>query len=150
VLSGFKRFMSVLITLPSITACPHEATIWYLGKGGGKGKCKCKVVPVLLTEHRAVKAYWGSGDIAPHILDLDNRWEVSGQFYASATLSPGKEPWYPLGRRLCGSQNRSGQGGEEKNSQPLPALEPSDYPARSPTLYHWAILTLESYILEIS
>jgi hypothetical protein len=31
---------------------------------------------------------------------------------------------YPLGRRLDGSQSRSGRGGEEKNSQPLSGLEP--------------------------
>jgi hypothetical protein len=35
-----------------------------------------------------------------------------------------KNPWYPLNRRLGGPQNRSGRGGEEKNSQPLPGLEP--------------------------
>jgi hypothetical protein len=35
-----------------------------------------------------------------------------------------KSPWYPLDRRLGGLQNRSGRGGEEKNSQPLPGLEP--------------------------
>jgi hypothetical protein len=34
-----------------------------------KGKGKGKVVPVLfLTEHNAMKAYWGSGGIAPLIL----------------------------------------------------------------------------------
>jgi hypothetical protein len=32
-----------------------------------KGK-KGKVVPVLLTKHHAMKAYWGSGCIAPLIL----------------------------------------------------------------------------------
>jgi len=38
----------------------------------GKGK----VVPVLLlTEHHAIKAYWGSGVVAPLILDLDTRWK---------------------------------------------------------------------------
>jgi hypothetical protein len=31
---------------------------------------------------------------------------------------------YPLDRRLGGPQSRSGHGGEEKNSQPLPGLEP--------------------------
>jgi hypothetical protein len=31
-------------------------------------KGKGKVVPVLLTEHHAIKAYWGSGGIAPLIL----------------------------------------------------------------------------------
>jgi hypothetical protein len=50
--------------------------------------------------------------------------EVSGQLHALAALPPGKEPWYPLDRRLGGSQSRSGRGGEEKNSQPLPGIEP--------------------------
>jgi hypothetical protein len=36
----------------------------------------------------------------------------------------GKSPWYPLGRRLGGPESRSGRGGEEKHSQPLPGLEP--------------------------
>jgi hypothetical protein len=38
-------------------------------------KGKSKVVPVLfLTEHHAIKAYWGSGGIAPYILDFGIRW----------------------------------------------------------------------------
>jgi hypothetical protein len=37
----------------------------------------------------------------------------------------GKSPWYQLDRRLGGPQSRSGRGGEEKNSQPLPGLEPT-------------------------
>jgi hypothetical protein len=46
----------------------------------GKGevvKVKGKVGPVLLfslTEHHAMKAYWGSGCIAPRILELGTRW----------------------------------------------------------------------------
>jgi hypothetical protein len=43
--------------------------------------------------------------------------EVSGQLHTPA----GKTPWYPLYRRLGGAQSRSGV---EKNSQPLPVLEP--------------------------
>jgi hypothetical protein len=35
----------------------------------------------------------------------------------------GKSSRYTLDRRLGGSQNRSGRGGEEKNSQPLAGLE---------------------------
>jgi hypothetical protein len=51
--------------------------------------------------------------------------EVSGQLHAPAALPPqGKNPLYPLDRRLGGFQCRSGRGGEEKNSQPLPGLEP--------------------------
>jgi hypothetical protein len=46
--------------------------------------------------------------------------EVSGQIHAPADLAPGKEHRYPLG----GPQSLSGRGGEEKNSQPLPRLEP--------------------------
>jgi hypothetical protein len=34
---------------------------------------KGKVVPVLLTEHHAMEAYWGSGGIASFILDLGTR-----------------------------------------------------------------------------
>jgi hypothetical protein len=36
----------------------------------------------------------------------------------------GKSPFYQLDTRLGGLQSRSGSGGEEKNSQPLPGLEP--------------------------
>jgi hypothetical protein len=35
-----------------------------------------------------------------------------------------KARWYPLDRRLGGSQSRSGRGGEEKKSQPTPVIEP--------------------------
>jgi hypothetical protein len=38
--------------------------------------------------------------------------------------SQGKRPFYPLDRMFGGSQCRSGYGGEEINSQPLPGLEP--------------------------
>jgi hypothetical protein len=51
--------------------------------------------------------------------------EVSGQLHAPEALLPGKEPpaihW--IGG-MGGPQSRSGCGGEEKNSQPLPGLEP--------------------------
>jgi hypothetical protein len=71
-----------------------------------------------------MKTYWGSGNIAPRILDLGTRWEVSGQIHAPAALPSGKEPRFPLDRRLGGPQSRSGRGGEEKNSQPPPGIEP--------------------------
>jgi hypothetical protein len=43
--------------------------------------------------------------------------QVSGQLHAPAAI-------LPLYRRLGGPQSRYGCGGEEKNSQPLPGLEP--------------------------
>jgi hypothetical protein len=46
--------------------------------------------------------------------------EVSGQLHASTALPPLEEPRYPFDRL----QSWSGRGGEEKNSQPLPGLEP--------------------------
>jgi hypothetical protein len=42
-----------------------------------------------------------------------------------SALPQGKSSWYPLDRKLRRPQNRSGHGGEEKNSQPMPRLEPS-------------------------
>jgi hypothetical protein len=46
-----------------------------------KGKKKSKVFPVLfLTEHHAMKAYWGSGYITPRILDPGARWRLMVNF----------------------------------------------------------------------
>jgi hypothetical protein len=50
--------------------------------------------------------------------------EMSGQLHAPVALPPGKSPLYPLDRRLGGPQSRLGRGGEGKNSEPLPRLEP--------------------------
>jgi hypothetical protein len=81
-------------------------------------------VSLCLTKHNAMKTYWGSGDIAPLILVLGTRcrWVVS--FTPWPLYPQGKSPWYPLDRRLGGPQSRSGRGGEEKNSQPAPGIEP--------------------------
>jgi len=38
-----------------------------------KGKIKVKL-SLCLTKHHAIKTYWGSGGIAPRILDLGTRW----------------------------------------------------------------------------
>jgi hypothetical protein len=50
--------------------------------------------------------------------------EVSGQLHALAALSPGKETLVSIEWEDGGLQSRSGRGGEEKNSQPPPAIEP--------------------------
>jgi hypothetical protein len=50
--------------------------------------------------------------------------DVNDQIHAPAALSPEKSPWYPLDRKLGGSQSCSARGGEGENSQPLPGLEP--------------------------
>jgi hypothetical protein len=65
---------------------------------------------------------------------------VGGEWSASRSgrfTLQGKSPLYPLDRRLGGPQSRTGRGGEEKNSQIPPGIEPwnPDHPARSPALY---------------
>jgi hypothetical protein len=45
----------------------------------------------------------------------------------------GKSPWYRFDRRLGGPRSRSGLGGEEKNSPPLPRIE------------HWSSIQQLSY-----
>jgi hypothetical protein len=102
-------------------------------------KGKGKRFPVLLTEHHAMKAYWGSGGVASRILDLGTRWRWVVSFTTRLLYPQGKSPRYPLSRRLGGPQSRSGLGGEEKNSQPLLGLELPDHPVRSPALYNWTI-----------
>jgi len=49
----------------------HEFVLHYLGEGKGEDKI---VLVHFLTEHHAMKTYWGSGDIVPRIFDLGTRW----------------------------------------------------------------------------
>jgi hypothetical protein len=73
--------------------------------------------------HHAMKEYWGV-ELYLHAFLTSalggSEWSAS----RPSRFTPGKSPWYPSDRRLGGPQNRSGGGGEEKNLQPLPGLEP--------------------------
>jgi hypothetical protein len=53
-----------------------EWSVLYLGRftPGWINLKSEKVVPVPLTEHQTMKAYWGSGGIAPLILCIGTRW----------------------------------------------------------------------------
>jgi len=69
-----------------------------------------------LTEHHAMKAYWGSEIQLHSFFDLDTRW----RWVVSIILRPlyywGKSPGNPLGRRRqSGPQSQSARGGKEKN-----------------------------------
>jgi hypothetical protein len=66
----------------------------------------------------------GRGGIVPRVLDLGTKWRWVISFTVQPLYPEGKSFWCPLNRRLGGLQTRSGRGGEEKNSQPLPGLEP--------------------------
>jgi hypothetical protein len=82
-----------------------------------------------------MKTYWGNDGIALRILDLGTRWRLVVSFTPRQLYSQRKSLRYPLDRRLGGPQTSSGSGGEEKNSQPPPGIEPQnpDRPARSRT-----------------
>jgi hypothetical protein len=81
-----------------------------------------------------MKAYWGSGSVAPLIIDLGTRWSWMVSFRSRPLDRQGKSPWYPLNKELGGPQNRSGRGGEDKNSQSVLGLEPPNHPVRIPAL----------------
>jgi hypothetical protein len=92
---------------------------------------------LILTEHHAMKAYWGVELLLHSFFNLDTRW----RWVVSSTPRPlypqGNRPWYSLVRKLGGSQSLPGRGGEEKNSQHPPWIElcNPDRLARSPALY---------------
>jgi hypothetical protein len=48
---------------------------------------------LFLTEHDAMKAYWGIGGIAPHIPNLCTRWRL----HAPTALPLRKETLVPIG-----------------------------------------------------
>jgi len=72
---------------------------------------------------------------APRHEGVVGEWMYNPMHYMTSALDGGewsasrsrplylqrKSPWYPLDRRLCGPPSRSGRGGEEKNSHPLPS-----------------------------
>jgi hypothetical protein len=75
-----------------------------------------------LTKHHAMKTYWEWRYSSTYDLGARLRWVVS--FTPRSLYPQGKKPQFPLVRRLGGPQSRSGRGGEAKNSQPSPGMEP--------------------------
>jgi hypothetical protein len=79
---------------------------------------------IFLNEHHTMEGYWESGIIGPRIFDVDTRWRWGVSFMLRPLYPQEKSHWCPLNRRVDGPQSRSGRGGVEKNSRPLPGLEP--------------------------
>jgi hypothetical protein len=67
-------------------------------------------------------------------IDLGNRWRWVVRFTSRPPYTWGKNPRYPLDRRLGGLQRRSGRSGVEKKLFVLPEIE-FGRPARRPSLY---------------
>jgi hypothetical protein len=61
---------------------------------------------------------WGSGCIYPYFLDLSTSWRWVLSFATQPLYPRGKNPWYPLDRRLGGPQSQSGRYGEVKIRDP--------------------------------
>jgi hypothetical protein len=59
----------------------------------------------------------GNGGIDSHIVNLGSRWNWVVKFHTPITLTPRKEPRYPLARRL------SGHSAEQENLLPHPVIE---------------------------
>jgi hypothetical protein len=84
----------------------------------------------------AMEALGGRGRIAP-----THSWPRHSGWVVSVTPRPrfarGKDPRYPLYRRLGGPLSRSEHRGWRKNPLPLPGIEPRSpgRPVRSQTLY---------------
>jgi hypothetical protein len=117
--SEFKKLVSPSTSGPSslFRFSAHEHILISFSK------VKVKL-SLYFTKHHAMKTYWGSGGMAPRILDLGTRWRWVVSFMPRPLYPQGKSPWYPLDRRLGGPQSRYEHGGEEKNSQPLLGIEP--------------------------
>jgi hypothetical protein len=83
--------------------------------------------------------------------------EVSGQLHDPTALPSGKSPWYPLDRRLGGSQSRSGHGGQLPKKFPTfhgilrfiitVLTEPATYPHPGPDESSPHLPTLSSIII---
>jgi hypothetical protein len=81
-----------------------------------------------LTEHHATNAYWGSGGIAPRILDL-------GTSRPRPLYPQGKSPCHPLGRKLGGCVPETIWTRWWRQKFPAVAgTRTPDHPARSPSL----------------
>jgi hypothetical protein len=133
-------------------------------------KIKVKLF-LCLTKHNATKTYWRNGGIALCILNLGTTWRWVVSFMPRPLYPQGKSPWYPLDRRLGGSQSRSGGVDEEKEchhdpcqksnpgrpacslvstlSELLGCYEFSDFITRRLTSVSW-VMVLEAYVATIS
>jgi hypothetical protein len=76
-------------------------TLWRevcVGPTAGLGAVKVKLSQCL-TKHHAMKTYWGSGDIAPRILDVGTRWRWIVSFTPRPLYPQRKNPCWTRWRR---------------------------------------------------
>jgi hypothetical protein len=85
---------------------------------------KGNVVPVFLTEHHAMKLYWGVEELLHSFFDLGIRWRQVVSFTPRPIYPQEKSPWYPFDRRWVGLRAVLDAVVKRKNSQPPPGIEP--------------------------
>jgi len=69
--------------------------------------------------HHTMETYWGSGSIAPHILNLGTRWRWVVSSIPRLLYSQGKRSQYQMDRRLHWAHSCCGHSDKEKI--PVPA-----------------------------
>jgi hypothetical protein len=118
------------LTSSCVSVCPSAR------KKSSKTERICvKFYKVKITLYKPRRAQRRSRSIAPLILNLGGLVGVGGQHHAPADLPPGKTR-YPLQKRLCGPQGRSGRvrkispppGSDPRTVQPVQSLWRLSYP----------------------
>jgi hypothetical protein len=87
-----------------------------------------------------MEAYWGTGSIAPCILELGIKWRWVVSFTPPSLYPHCKSPWFPLERRLGGPPEPFWTRWWREKFPAFAGIRSPDHPARSPELYRWAIL----------
>jgi hypothetical protein len=89
--SAFQNCKIFLWTVIHVTGVEIAYWNWRI-------KLKMEVkLSLYLTKHHTMTTYWGSGGIAPCILDLVTRWRWVVSPIAPAALPPGKHAPLPIG-----------------------------------------------------
>jgi hypothetical protein len=87
-----------------------------------------------------MKVYWGSGSIAPRILDLGIRWRWVVSLTLWSPYSQQKSPLVPIGYEAgWAPEPVRTRWWRDKFPAPAGTRTPDD-PTRSPGLYHWTII----------
>jgi hypothetical protein len=114
----------------SLSICPRQSItrsqffrkVAYLGEETFKGKSLPRSYSCLTTRHEGT---WGDRQYSSYSFFTSALEGVSGQHHVPAALYlRGKDPRYPLYRRLGGPQSWSGHRNYRKNPLPLPGIEP--------------------------
>jgi hypothetical protein len=131
------KFTDPLLPTMSSFSLPDPGSSWqYMIRGFTMERADLDITCFMNKEWQG--EVWGSRRAAPLILNFSTRWKWAVSFMPRPLYPPRKgHPRYPLDRRFCESQSRSGGFGEEKNTMVLPGIKSRflGHLAPSPPLY---------------